>query len=131
MAKKKNIKEVEAEEIIKDTTSEIDTVEEIEETIDEEIVEDTEDDVVEEETSKKEKKNKKNTKAEKESKKEPKKEKKEGYFALVGRELKKVVWPAGGMVAKYSLAVIIFCVILVLFFVGIDGLAAFIKGLFR
>lgn len=67
----------------------------------------------------------------KKAKKEEKKaNKKDGYFSSVGKELKKVVWPDAGEVAKYSLAVIIFCVILVLFFVGVDALASFIKGLF-
>jgi preprotein translocase SecE subunit len=73
-------------------------------------------------------------KAKKEEKKKAKEEKKankkDGYFSSVGKELKKVVWPDAGEVAKYSLAVIIFCVILVLFFVGVDALASFIKGLF-
>ena len=45
-------------------------------------------------------------------------------------ELKKVVWPSAGEIAKYSLAVILFCLILVAFFLGVDALASFIKGLF-
>ena len=58
------------------------------------------------------------------------KDKKEGYFAKLRREMKKVVWPGAGKVAKYSFAVILFCVILVAFFIGIDALASLIKGLF-
>ena len=68
-------------------------------------------------------------------------EKKPNFFVNLGKklskflkdtkgELKKVVWPSAGEIAKYSLAVIIFCLILVLFFIGIDALASLIKGLF-
>ena len=80
------------------------------------------DEKVEEKKAKKEEK--------KNEKEEKKNNKKDGYFKSVGKELKKVVWPDSGEVAKYSLAVILFCLILVLFFVGIDALASFIKGLF-
>lgn len=59
-----------------------------------------------------------------------KKDKKEGYLTKVGRELKKVVWPSFGSVAKYSFAVIIFCLLLCLFFLGVDVVASFVKGLF-
>ncbi len=64
------------------------------------------------------------------AKKGKKAKKKEGYFDLIGKELKKVVWPKFSEIIKYSLAVIIFCVLLCLFFEGINLLAAFIKELF-
>ena len=59
-----------------------------------------------------------------------KEHKKEGYFAKVRRELKKVVWPSFSSVAKYSLAVIIFCLLFCGFFIGVDALASLVKGLF-
>ena len=52
------------------------------------------------------------------------------YFKEVKGELKKVVWPDAGEISKYSLAVIILCILLILFFLGVDALASFIKGLF-
>mgnify|MGYP001075152764 CR=1 FL=1 len=128
MAKKKVIKDVDALEKVKINSEEIDeTVEDrevVEETV-EEVEESLEEDTaVEEETE--EKKDKKKEK----KNKEVKEDKKEGYFASVNRELKKVVWPKGGEIAKYSLAVILFCLVLCLFFVGIDLIASFVKGLF-
>ena len=87
------------------------------------------------EETKEEKPAKKTTKkAEvKEEKKETKKEhkdKKEGYFSKVRREMRKVVWPTFGEVVKYSLAVILFCLVLCLFFLGINAIASLVKGLF-
>ena len=73
------------------------------------------------------------TKEEKVSKsnsKSKKKNKKDGYFTRVNRELKKVVWPKAGEIVKYTLAVLIFCIILCLFFKGIELLAALLKELF-
>ena len=66
----------------------------------------------------------------KEKKEKKKKNKKEGYFAKVGRELKKVVWPSFANVAKYSLAVLIFGLLFCGFFIGVDALASLVKGLF-
>ncbi len=102
MAKKKNIKDVEVEEVVKEEELEV------EETKAEEKVEKKED--------KKQKKAEKKTKEKKET---------------VGSELKKVVWPSAGSIVKYTLAVLVFCLFLGLFFKGIDLLSAFIKGLFR
>ena len=64
---------------------------------------------------------------------EEKKEKeaeKEGYFRGVRKEMKKVVWPKAGEVAKNTLAVIIMCLILIGFFTLVVLLVSFIKGLF-
>lgn len=125
MARKKTIKDALVEEKVKskDKKEELEEVEEIEEVEDEDLDfdEDYDDEKEEVKEEKKEKKDKKEDK---------KKDKKDGYFAQVNRELKKVVWPSALDVAKYSLAVIIFCVLLCLFFIGIDLIASFIKGLF-
>ena len=124
MARKKTIKDALVEEKVKskDKKEELEEVEEIEEVEDEDL--DFDEDYDDEKEEVKEEKNKKDKKEDK------KKDKKDGYFAQVNRELKKVVWPSALDVAKYSLAVIIFCVLLCLFFIGIDLIASFIKGLF-
>lgn len=124
MARKKTIKDALVEEKVKskDKKEELEEVEEIEEVEDEDL--DFDEDYDDEKEEVKEEKNKKDKKEDK------KKDKKDGYFAQVNRELKKVVWPSALDVAKYSLAVIIFCVLLCLFFLGIDLIASFIKGLF-
>ncbi len=106
-----DIEEVEeAEEI-----DEVEEVEEVEETEDFEGDEDVE-------APKKEQKEKKEKKEHK--------DKKEGYFSKVRREMRKVVWPTVGEVVKYSLAVILFCLVLCLFFLGINAIASLVKGLF-
>ena len=61
---------------------------------------------------------------------EEKEVKKDGYFRSVRKEMKKVVWPKAGEVVKYTLAVIIFCLILIGFFTLVVLLVSFIKGLF-
>ena len=67
----------------------------------------------------------------KENKHEKKKaNKKEGYLTKVRKELKKVVWPKAGEIAKYTLAVLIFCITLCLFFKAMELLAALLKELF-
>ncbi len=151
MAKKKTIKDVEAEEKLKiseelEEVEEIDEIEEeideeeideeeieeIEESEDEDEIEDEEEDDEEEDDDEEIKEDKKKAKKEdkkKEKEKKKSKNKKDGYFTQVGRELNKVVWPKAGEVAKYSFAVIMFCVVLALFFVGIDALASFIKSI--
>ena len=119
MARKKTIKDALVEEKVKTKKEEkdIDVVEDIDEDFD--IDDDYIDDVKEDKKDNKEKETKKKEK-----------EKKDGYFKQVSKELKKVVWPSVGDIFKYSLAVIIFCVLLCLFFVGIDLIASLIKGLF-
>lgn len=123
MARKKAIKDVEAEE--KAETEEIEDTE-VEEDV--EVLEDEEietDDDYEEVDKKKTKK----SKEDKESK-EKKQTKKDGYFKQVNKELKKVVWPKGSEIAKYSLAVLVFCAVLCLFFVGISLLFSKIVEVF-
>lgn len=68
--------------------------------------------------------------AKNEKKKNTKKEQKEGLFHSVKVELSKVKWPTGKEMVKYTFATLIFCIILALFFQGVDLLASFIKGLF-
>ena len=118
MARKKTIKDVEVEEVKKDEEleEEVEEVEEIEEEVDEEEDFEGNDDVEEPKKEKKEKQEKEH------------KDKKEGYFSRVRREMRKVVWPTAGEIVKYSLAVILFCVILCLFFLGINAIASLVKG---
>ena len=119
MARKKTIKDALVEEKVKTKKEEkdIDVVEDIDEDFD--IDDDYIDDVKEDKKENKEKQSKKKEK-----------EKKDSYLKQESKELKKVVWPSVGDIFKYSLAVIIFCVLLCLFFVGIDLIASLIKGLF-
>jgi preprotein translocase SecE subunit len=91
-------------------------------------------DALVEEEKVKETKNLETEKKEKVEKKESKKEhkdKKDGYFKVTMRELRKVSWPTFGEVMKYSLAVIIFCLIFVGFFELVQLLATYIKWVFR
>lgn len=67
---------------------------------------------------------------EKPVKEKKKKDKKGGFFKGVRGEMKQVVWPSAGAIAKSTIAVILICIFLCLFFEGITLLAAFIKGLF-
>ena len=119
MARKKTVKDVEVEEV-KNKKEELE--EELEEEVEE--VEETEEDFEGDEDVEAPKKEKK------EAKEKEHKDKKEGYFSKVRREMRKVVWPTFGEVVKYSLAVILFCVVLCLFFLGINAIASLVKGLF-
>lgn len=126
MARKKAIKDVEAEEEVKKVEAIQDEDTEVEE--DTEVVEDEEieiDDDYEEVDKKKVKKSK-----EDKNHKEKKQTKKDGYFKQVNKELKKVVWPKGSEIFKYSLAVLVFCAVLCLFFVGISLLFSKIVEVF-
>ena len=117
MAKKKTIKDVEAEEVKTKKAKKVEEeVEEIEEEVEEEV--ELEEEVEEKKEAKKAKKEKAPV------------DKKPSYLSLVHREMKKVVWPTFGDVCKYSLAVIFFCIVLIAFFIGIDALSSFVKGLF-
>lgn len=59
-----------------------------------------------------------------------KKEKKPGYLKEVKTELKKVSFPSFKDVLKYTLATLVFCGILVLFFILLNLLLSFVKGMF-
>ena len=133
MAKKKTVKDVEAEEKVTKKTKKVEEAEVVETEVEKLEVEEEKEDYEEAKEEKKKtkedkKKEKEANKKEKESKKNA--DKKDGYLKTIGRELKKVVWPNAGDIAKYSVAVIIFCIGLVLFFLAVDALASFIKGLF-
>lgn len=59
------------------------------------------------------------------------KTKKEGTLKGVKRELKKVTWPNKKDVIKYSVATLVFCIVVMLFFQLLNlGLSA-IKGVFN
>lgn len=59
-----------------------------------------------------------------------KKEKKESFFTGVREEMKMVKWPSFKDVLKYTLATFILCAIFIIFFILINLLASFIKGMF-
>ena len=68
----------------------------------------------------------------KKAKKETKeKVKKENFFVGVKSELSKVKWPTKQEVVKYTIATLVFIVILVLFFVLLSLLMSVIKGAFN
>ena len=56
---------------------------------------------------------------------------KEKYFEGIKKELKVVIWPSFKEILKYTLATIIFCLILVAFFEVLNLIMAYIKGLFN
>lgn len=77
-------------------------------------------------TKKSEKEIKKTTKKNTTNKK--KTQKKENYFKSIKKELKLVKWPTFKEVVKYTLATIVFCVVLCAFFILLNMLMAWIKG---
>ncbi len=80
----------------------------------------------------KEKKNKKDMKkVDKNNKKKKEKVRKETYFEGVRNELAKVKWPTKKEVFKYTMATIIFMIILVGFFILLSILMSAIKGAFN
>ena len=56
---------------------------------------------------------------------------KEKFFTKIKKELKLVKWPTFKEIFKYTVATIVFCIILVLFFEVLNLLMAYIKGLFN
>lgn len=69
-------------------------------------------------------------KAKKVKKVKEKKERKPGYFKEVKMELKKVSFPSLKEVMKYTMATLVFCGILVLFFLLLNLLLSLVKGMF-
>ena len=63
------------------------------------------------------------------SKKE-KKLKKDSFLKSTGKEMKKVIWPTGKQVLKFSVITLAMILFFMVFFVGINLLASFVKGLF-
>ena len=55
----------------------------------------------------------------------------EKFLKSVKKEMKQVKWPSFKEILKYTIATIIFCVILVFFFEIIKLVMAYIRGLFN
>ena len=64
------------------------------------------------------------------NKKPVKKTKKEGFFKQIRKELKLVKWPTFKEVAKYTIATIVLCLIFCGFFILLNLLMSWIKGMF-
>ena len=60
-----------------------------------------------------------------------KSEKKEGFFKGIKKELKQVRWPSFKDMLKYTIATLVFCIILVTFFEVLNIIMAIIKGMFN
>lgn len=58
------------------------------------------------------------------------KKKKQSFFKSVKIELSKVVWPKKNEVLKYTIATIVFIVILIIFFLLLNLGLSVIKGMF-
>ena len=84
---------------------------------------------------KKEKKEKKEVKKVQEVKQKTKKVKKEknkeSFFKGLKKEVGLVKWPEGKEIVKYTVATIVFCFILIMFFQGLNLVLAYIKELFN
>ena len=113
MAKKKVVKDISVEEEKVTKTKDV-----------EKVVEETK--TAKKETEVKETNVKEEKKMDK-KKDKPKKEKKDGFFRSMRKEMKKVSWPNIGEVAKYSFAVVLFCLIFVGFFKLVELFAAWLK----
>ena len=57
--------------------------------------------------------------------------KKDSFFKGVKKELAKVKWPTAKEVLKYTIATVVFIIILVAFFAALNLLMSFVKGLFN
>ena len=75
--------------------------------------------------------NEKKTKIAKKTNDKKTKEKKESYVKGIKKELKLVKWPDAKEIVKYTIATIVFCIILVAFFELLNVILAYIKGLFN
>ena len=64
-------------------------------------------------------------------KKEKKTKNKESFFKNLKKEISMVKWPDGKDLIKYTIATIVMCVILVLFFQFLDVILAYIKEFFN
>lgn len=76
-------------------------------------------------------KKKVSTKGKTTTKKKAKKQPKEKFSVGLKKELKLVKWPTVKEILKYTVATIIFCIILVLFFELLNIVLAFVKGMFN
>ncbi len=64
-------------------------------------------------------------------KKEKKTKNKESFFKNLKKEISMVKWPDGKDLIKYTIATIVMCIILVLFFQFLDVILAYIKEFFN
>lgn len=55
----------------------------------------------------------------------------DNYLKQVVTETKKVKWPEFKEVVKYSIATLVFCAVLALYFQGLDFVSSFVRGLFN
>lgn len=58
------------------------------------------------------------------------KEKKQNFIGEVREEMKMVRWPSAKDVVKFTTATVVMCAVFIGFFVLINLLASFIKGMF-
>lgn len=80
--------------------------------------------------SKKEEKISKKNVEKKTKKVKKEKIKKQSFLSQVKAEMKKVSWPSGKDVLKYSIATLVFCLIVCGFFQLLNLALSFIKGMF-
>jgi len=59
------------------------------------------------------------------------KNKKEGFLKGIKKELKKVSWPSKKDVIKYSVATLVFCIIIMIFFQLLNLGLSVVKGVFN
>lgn len=69
--------------------------------------------------------------AKKKDKKKKSSKKKEGFFKGIKLELKKVTWPSKKEVFKYSMATLVFCIVVMAFFQILDLGLSIVKGVFN
>ena len=67
----------------------------------------------------------------KEVKKTKKVKNKESFFKNLKKEISMVKWPEGKEILKYTIATVVLCVVLILFFQFLDVILAYIKELFN
>lgn len=73
----------------------------------------------------------KEVKKEKKVKKAKKVKNNNSFFKSLKKEISMVKWPEGKDLVKYTIATIVLCVILVLFFQFLDVILAYIKEFFN
>ena len=64
-------------------------------------------------------------------KKQKEKKNKEGFFKGIKIELKKVTWPSKKDILKYSIATLVFCIVVMVFFQLLDLGLSVVKGVFN
>lgn len=64
-------------------------------------------------------------------KKQKETKRKEGFFKGIKVELKKVTWPSKKDILKYSIATLVFCIVVMVFFQLLDFGLSVVKGVFN